>query len=225
MKAATKTAAKAGTRTALRSTKPKTAAEAGPVRMFVSYSHHDEAHQRRLDVHLAPLRHEGLLTVFDGDINAGEKLDPAIARQMREAHIFVALLSPDYMHSRYCWQIEHKRATGRRNRGTLRMVDVVIRDCDWKETKAAQHKVLPKDGKPVTRWRSADTAWLDVVKGLKPVIAAAKRDLQAKSRRSGASKARPVPKPAAKAPARRVTPTPSKARGTKSGGPPSQFRS
>lgn len=141
------------------------------VRLFISYSHIDEANQKKLDTSLTPLRRKGLDTFFDGDIQAGEKLDHAIAKELRAADIFVALLSPDYIHSHYCCDIEYKRAKGRQGRGTLRVVDVVVRDCDWKETKAAQHKLLPKDGKALSRWRSADTAWLDVIRGLKPVIA------------------------------------------------------
>lgn len=186
-------------------------AVAPAVRMFISYSHLDEAHQKKLDVALTPLRHKGLETFFDGDILAGEKLDPKIARELRRADIFVALLSPDYMHSKYCWNIEYKRARGRQSRGTLRVVDVVVRDCDWKETKAALHKLLPKDGKAVSRWRSADTAWLDVIRGLKPVIAAVRAD--ANRAKPTTSKRKPKPTTSTrKAPQPRARPASTKPR-------------
>jgi hypothetical protein len=95
----------------------------------------------------------------------------------RRSHIFVALLSPDYLASRYCWNIEYRRAMNRRARGTMRVVAAVVRPCDWKATRAAHFKLLPRDGRPVTRWRSADDAFLDIAEGIRGVVRAVRRDM------------------------------------------------
>ncbi|MGU3421433.1 TIR domain-containing protein [Methylobacterium sp. D54C] len=123
-------------------------------------------------------------------MNAGDKLDTEIARELRKAHVFVGLLSPDYLASNYCWKIEYKRAMGRRANGTMRVVAVVLRPCDWKSTTAAGFKLLPEDGREVTRWRSADEAFLNVAQGIRRVVAEVRKTL------AGAA-----PKPARKRPA------------------------
>ncbi len=147
-----------------------------PVRIFVSYSHRDSTAREQLEVHLAVLKRDNVSTWFDGDMDAGDALDTNISRELRNANIFVALLSPDYLHSRYCWELEYRRAMNRRARGTMRVVAVVVRPCDWRSTRAARFKLLPKDGKAVTKWRSADEAFLDVVGGLRGVVAAFRKE-------------------------------------------------
>lgn len=157
--------------------RPGRDAEKPEVRIFVSYSHADANAQARLQTHLAALTREGVSTWFDGDMDAGDALDSGVAGALRRAHIFVALLSPDYLASRYCWNIEYRRAMNRRARGTMRVVAAVVRPCDWKATRAAHFKLLPRDGRPVTRWRSADDAFLDIAEGIRGVVRAVRRDM------------------------------------------------
>lgn len=147
------------------------------VRLFISYSHKDEAARDKLDTHLAQLKRDDVSTWFDGDLTAGEALDPNIARHLRRAHVFVALFSPDYLASKYCWEIEYKRAMARRARGTMRVVAVLVRPCDWRNTRAANFKLLPKDGRPASEWRPADKAYLDAANGIREVVKAVRSEL------------------------------------------------
>lgn len=177
----------------------RAAARAGAkpqVNIFVSYSHKDSGAREKLETHLAALKRDGVTTWFDGDINAGDALDTGIARELRQAHIFVALLSPDYLASTYCWKLEFTRAMSRRSRGLVRVVAVVVRPCDWKATTAAHFKLLPTDGKPITAWRPADKAYLDISSGIRRVVGAVRLELAAKSAAQGktpvAAKAKPT---------------------------------
>ena len=149
------------------------------VRIFVSYSHKDEGARTKLETHLAQLKRDQVSTWFDGDLNAGEALDTSIARQLRRAHVFVALFSPDYLASKYCWEVEYKRAMGRRARGTMHVIAVLVRPCDWRNTGAAKFKLLPKDGRPVSEWRPADKAYLDVAGGIRAVVKVVRAQLAA----------------------------------------------
>jgi hypothetical protein len=157
------------------------------IRIFVSYSHVDAAAQGRLQIHLAALKREGVETWFDGDMDAGDALDPGVARALRQAHIFIALLSPDYLASHYCWNIEYRRAVNRRARGTIRIVAAVVRPCDWKASRAAGFKLLPRDGRPVTRWRSADEAYLNIAEGIRGVVTTLRRELASANLKSAAA--------------------------------------
>lgn len=118
------------------------------IRIFVSYSHKDAGAKDKLLIHLAPLMNDSVSAFYDGDMDAGDALHPTIARELRHAHIFIALLSPDYLASHYCWNIEYRRARNRRARGTMRVVGAIVRPCGWKRTVAAGFKQLPADGKP-----------------------------------------------------------------------------
>ena len=171
------------------------------IRIFVSYSHLDAEARRKLETHLAPLKGDNVSTWFDGDMDAGDKLDTGIARALRNAHIFVGLLSPDYLASHYCWKIEYRRAVNRMARGTMRVVAVVVRPCDWKSTKAAGFKLLPDDGREVTRWRSADAAYLDVAQGIRCVVTAVRREMGMATSKPAKPKrvaVKAAPKPSAK---------------------------
>ena len=148
------------------------------VRIFVSYLHLDDVSREKLAKHLAPLAREDAEIWFEGDIHAGEELDPAISRALRRAHLFVALISSNYFSSNYCWKKEYLRAMGRRVRGTMHVVGVVLKPCNWKNTKAARFKQLPKDGRAVTNWRSADHAFLDVTEGIRNVVKDIRRELE-----------------------------------------------
>lgn len=86
------------------------------VRIFVSYSHFDAAARTKLETHLASLLRDGVRTWFDGNIDPGDELDASISRALKNAHVLVALLSPEYISSRYC-QMEYERAMARRVKG------------------------------------------------------------------------------------------------------------
>jgi hypothetical protein len=172
------------------------------VRIFVSYSHKDAAAQEKLQTHLAPWKRDGVTVWYDKNIEPGAQLDPDIARELRQADIFVALFSPSYLDSNYCWNIEYKRAMDRRARKLLRVIGVVVKPCGWKQTRAAGFKLLPKDGREPERWSSSDAAYVNIAEGIGEVIKTVRRELAAalvaRSRTVAKRIAKPKP-PAAKA--------------------------
>lgn len=172
------------------------------VRIFISYCHANAVQQAKLQVHLAQLKRDEVVTWFDGEMEAGDKLNTEISRKLRTADIFVALMSPEYIASHWC-QLEYRRAMGRRARGSMRVVVVIVRPCAWKDTGASDLKVLPRDGKAVSDWRSMDHAFANVAEGIKGAVKAVRASLPegvptrpAKATRSAAAhapKKRPAP--------------------------------
>ena len=144
-------------------------------KVFISYCHKDATHQEKLAVHLAPLVRDGLSVTYDGNITPGADIDAAIRRQLREASIFVALASPHYLQSEYCFVKEFGYARRRAARKTMFVVAAIIRPCRWKGTRMARYKNLPRDGKAVTLWANRDAAFEDIVDGLRKVIAEAQK--------------------------------------------------
>jgi hypothetical protein len=80
---------------------------------FISYSHRDEAFRHELETHLAPLRRQGLLSVWhDRRIPAGDLLDETISENLENADLLLMLISADFVASEYCYTREMNRALG-----------------------------------------------------------------------------------------------------------------
>lgn len=140
------------------------------MKAFISYSHRDEAALERLHVHLANLKREGLIeTWYDREILAGSGLDPEIAEQLEEAELFLLIVSPDFLSSNYCYDIEMTKALERHERGEARVIPIIIEPCEWKQTPLGKLKAVPRDGKPVSDWTNANTAFLDVTQELRRI--------------------------------------------------------
>src|SRR4051812_5397437 len=104
-------------------------------RLFISYSHRDDHYLDRLHVHLAQAMREGVFQGwFDREIAAGGDIDGDVARELELAHIFIALVSPDFIASEYCFDRELAKALERRSAGTMVVVPVVVEPCDWQRT-------------------------------------------------------------------------------------------
>lgn len=140
-------------------------------RVFISYSHKDEALRDELEVHLAMLKRQGLVEVWhDRRLIAGEHLDYSVSRELDDADIVLLLLSPDFLASDYCYKIEKARALNRHREGTARVISVVLRPCDWTHTDLGKYVLAPKDAQPITRWPDKDEAFLDVTQAIRRAI-------------------------------------------------------
>lgn len=145
-------------------------ASAREASVFVSYSHVDDEFRRRFETHMAQLHREGVRTWFDGDITPGAELDPNIRRALKQADIFVALASPNYLASRYCFETEYGFALRKAARKKLFVVVVLLRQCQWRHTRMARYKLLPRDAKPIDQWARRGDAWENVVEGIRAVV-------------------------------------------------------
>lgn len=145
-------------------------ANAREASVFVSYSHLDNDFRKRFETHMAQLSREGVRTWFDGDITPGAELDPQIRRALKRADIFVALASPNYLASRYCFETEYGFALRKAARKKLYVVVVVLRQCQWRHTRMARYKLLPYDARPIDQWARRGDAWENVVEGIRAVV-------------------------------------------------------
>src|SRR5260370_19094197 len=137
-----------------------------------SYSHKDERMLNRLRTHLAVLRrHEGMTEWYDRDIEAGAKWRQEIAEQLNLADLILLLVSADYLASDFCYEEEMRRAIERSDRGDATVIAVILRPVDgWQKTPFAQLQVVPRDGRPITRWPNADQAYSEVAAKIRSVV-------------------------------------------------------
>src|SRR5690349_10195100 len=106
-------------------TMPHPECPAAPISLFYSYSHKDEALRKRLETHLSLLQNEGVISGWhDRRIAAGTEWDGAISENLDNAGIILLLVSADFLASRYCRDVEIKRAMERHEAGTARVIPV-----------------------------------------------------------------------------------------------------
>ncbi|MZR14333.1 TIR domain-containing protein [Maritimibacter sp. DP07] len=139
--------------------------------VFISYSHADEGLRDELEVHLAMLKRQGMVDVWhDRRLVVGDRLDWTISEKLDQADIILLLVSPDFIASDYCYQIEKSRAIERHREGSARLISVILRPCDWKHTELSEFLVTPTDAKPITRWPDRDEAFHDVTTSIRQAI-------------------------------------------------------
>ncbi|MBV9689362.1 MAG: ROK family protein [Ktedonobacteraceae bacterium] len=142
------------------------------VKIFISYAHADQKLRKKLQDHLSPLTHSGMITIWqDQEILAGANWDDHIRSRLKEADVVLLLVSPCFMASDYCWDSEVQKALEGHKAGTVQVIPIILKPVHWKDTPLGQLQALPTGGKPVTKWSNSDAAFEDVVRGIREVVA------------------------------------------------------
>lgn len=142
-----------------------------PVEIFCCYAHEDKALLRQLKVRLKPLQRQRLIEVWhDCDVSAGSEWEHEIGKHLNEAQIILLLISPDFMASDYCYSVEMKRALERHDNGEARVIPIILRPVNWKNTPLSRLQALPNEKKPITTWRNRDTAFVNILEGINYAI-------------------------------------------------------
>lgn len=141
------------------------------IELFFSYSHNDESLKNELVKHLSNLKRQGVIRYWhDRMIPAGREWASQIDDHLDTANIILLLVSPDFMSSNYCSDIEVKRALERHEAGEACVIPIILRPVDWRGAIFEKLQVLPKDARPVTKWPDPDEAFVDIVEGIRLAI-------------------------------------------------------
>lgn len=144
-----------------------------PVDVFISCAYEDKALREDLEKHLAPLKRIGSIRTWDREqIGAGEERLPALYRRIDIAHVILLLVSPDFLSSEYCQNVEMRRIRERWRRREIHVVPVILRSCNWMDNLDGfeRLKALPEDGRPVTSWPIRDQAFANVATGVRRLL-------------------------------------------------------
>lgn len=141
------------------------------VELFISYTHKDEIFRDELAKHLSALRYQKVIADWhDRKIIAGQDWSHEISANLEAAAVVLLLVSPDFLASGYCWDVELKRAIEKHDRGEAIVIPVFIRPVDFEGAPFARLQGLPKDAKPISTWPNHDEAWVDVVRGIRKAV-------------------------------------------------------
>lgn len=106
----------------------------------------------------------------DRRIGPGDEFERKISRQLEAADIVLLLVSADFLHSDYCYDIEMTRAMERHFEGSARVIPVILRPCDWQKTPFGKLNATPTDGKPVIEHTSLDRGFLEVAQAVRTAV-------------------------------------------------------
>lgn len=143
------------------------------INVFISYSPADDAARQTLDTHLAALQRSRLIRTWTAhQIGPGQEWRAAVDKSLDEAHLILLLISPDFLASDACYNVEMKRALERHRAGVARVIPIIVRHVDWRGTPVDGLKMLPENARPVssTGWGTIDKAWTNVAISLRRVV-------------------------------------------------------
>ena len=144
-------------------TKPK------PRKLFYSYSHKDESLRDELDAHLTLLKREGFISDWhDRKIRAGDDWGRAISDNLNSADVILFLVSPHFLASTYCRDVEVARAMERHHNGEATVVPIILKPCVWMTKDFAKLEPLPKTGRPISEW--PDSGFAHVAEELRVLL-------------------------------------------------------
>ena len=141
--------------------------------LFYSYAdvEEDELLQQKLVTHLSTLRRQQVISEwYKRKIVPGEKRKEQIKRYLETASIILLLISPDFLASNDCYEIEMTRALERHERNEARVIPILLRPVHWQGTPFADLAFLPANGVPVTQWSDQDPAFLEIEQGIRQVV-------------------------------------------------------
>ena len=146
--------------------------ERSPIEIFFSYSREDKPLRDKLEIHLSSLRQQGVISSWhDRQIVAGSEWEEEIDRHMRTADIILLLVSPDFVNSKYCYDIELPYAMRRHEAGEAYVVPILLRPvARWKNLTFTRLQVYPSGGVPITQWADPDNGFVDVAEGIAEAV-------------------------------------------------------
>lgn len=156
----------------------------------MSYSHKDEELRDELETHLSMLKRKGLISTWhDRKILPGDDFKNEIDENLEDANLILLLISPYFLDSDYCFNIELKRALERHENGEARVVPIILEHCHWQIAEFSKLQALPEDGRPVTAFPNQHEAFTEIAKGIRKAVKETQsKSLKTEYRQSEASK-------------------------------------
>lgn len=144
------------------------------VRMFLSCSdcEIDQNLLQELIKQLSSLRRRGIIENWHPRmIGAGEEWKGQVDEHLKTADIILLLVSPDFINSDYCWDIEVRQAMERHEVGEARVIPILLRPVSgWQETPFGQLMPCPREKGAVTQWSNRDEALCCISEEIRGVV-------------------------------------------------------
>lgn len=140
------------------------------LKLFISYSHNDEATVKDFIKFTAPIR-SGDKAMFelwyDRKMRSGTIFWEEIRKKINEVDGAILFISADYLNSPACIEEKDMFIRLQEERGIL-VLPLIVKKCLWMEDpKLKCLLALTTDAKPLSGFASSEDAWMDVADNLK----------------------------------------------------------
>jgi len=144
----------------------------GPLKVFYSYAHEDEALRDRIDEYLEILARQNLIVRWhDRHILPGSEWDASISEALTSADIILLLISQAFQASEYIRDYEIPAAMKAHQGGGARVVPILLEDTPgWTQADYARLQFLPTGAKAISTWDDPVHAFRDIARGIRQVV-------------------------------------------------------
>ena len=147
-----------------------------PIEIFFSYAHEDEDLMNDVRRQLIIFERKGqIIKWYDRMILPGEEWENHIDSGLRKAQIILLFVSPSFIESKYCYDVEVREALKRHESNEAHVIPIILRPCAWEEAPFSKLQALPQDGRAVSQWEDRDQVCLDIAKSVMEVARRASR--------------------------------------------------
>lgn len=141
------------------------------IEIFFSYAHEDEDLMDEVRRQLIVYERQGrIIKWHDREILPGGEWRGEIDGRLRRARVILLFMSPRFIESKYCYEIEGQEAMNRHKSKEATVIPVILRPCAWEESPFGELQALPRDAKPISTWENIDIASLDVARGVMSLV-------------------------------------------------------
>lgn len=141
------------------------------VNVFCSYASEDAELFQGLLAHLKPLLNQRTISLHHNqDVLAGNKTRQVLAQLIKAADLILLLISRHSLASDDCYY-DIEAAIERHQAEETPVIPVLLRPYDLSGTPLEGIRLLPSNGKAIVDWDDHDRAFIDIVKGIRQVIA------------------------------------------------------
>jgi len=142
------------------------------LKIFFLYSKSDKRLAEILMHYLTPMVKMRKVDICDGsEVIAGKDWDLDTKERYNQSDIYIALISPDFVASDFCYQDDLKLVIEKHQNKRAVMLPILVRFTPfWKELGIGKLDYLPIDGKPISQWKDEEEALFEIMKYIKKLI-------------------------------------------------------
>ncbi|MEZ4955715.1 MAG: SUMF1/EgtB/PvdO family nonheme iron enzyme [Saprospiraceae bacterium] len=146
-------------------------------KIFIAYAHEDRPLLKKLRTHLNVMKRQQHCDIFyDGEMMPGETWDDRLKKELRSAHIFVLLVTAEFLDSDYVNETELPKILERRSKGEAEVVAVILKDCLWELTELQHLQVVLFQDEPIEERSAYAHAAREVFRSLREEIKKLKKE-------------------------------------------------
>ena len=145
-----------------------------PLKGFITYAHKNTAAKDELITRLSVMQQQNkLVTWHDAEMTGGTKWREEIFKHLADSDILLYLVSAASLASENCNK-ELVEAVS----SDIRIIPIILEDCDWKHHQLSDFQVFPDKGKPINEWQPESKGWQNVLDGVRKVVEEMQTDVQ-----------------------------------------------